>query len=174
MLILIVESYQRKSVLTAVIRVDTAVPVETLYKLILNGMTGILLAMKQTSRIAVSCLWVLMQFFAPLVHAHEGGGHFSGTLHVPGLEFLVKANGKSAQAFNYKGCNDVIVSLASGLKSRGDKTTAAPDTDFEVPAKLSFTPGLPSKPGMRSPTSHVASPLLFWPTSAPRAPPSQG
>ncbi|MFZ4703884.1 MAG: hypothetical protein ACOYMG_27895, partial [Candidatus Methylumidiphilus sp.] len=70
--------------------------------------------------------------------------------------------------------NDVIVSLANGLKSRGDKTTAAPDTDFEVPAKLSFTPGLPSKPGMRTPDCHVASPLLFWLTSAPRAPPSQG
>ncbi len=127
---------------------------------------------QQASRIATIILFALMQFFAPLVHAHAGGGQFSGAIHVPGLEFLDVANGKSAQAFAYKASTGTLVGVATGLRNQGDDTNATPDADFDLPPKFLFELGLPSDSASRFPILLVTPPRLFWLASAPRAPPS--
>ena len=100
--------------------------------------------MQQASRIVAIILFPLMQFFAPLVHAHAGGGQFSGAIHVPGLEFLDVAIGTSAKAFNYEASSGVIVGVATGLRIQGDEANSAPDAAFDLPPNPLSDPGLPS------------------------------
>ena len=128
--------------------------------------------MLQTFRLAVLSLLLLLQLFAPLVHAHAGGGPVSGMLHVPGLEFLGKPDGSAAEpAGGQPDTGQLIVGMAPGLKNPGA---------CALPASASgFPPATPaSAPGFKPPTA--ASPLppgplaiarLCWLAPATRAPP---
>lgn len=127
--------------------------------------------MQQASRLLAIGLLALAQLFAPLVHAHAGGGDSLGGLHLPGLEFLAKADGTSAQPQGHKACLDVIVGLAPGLK---DKAPAFPGPDPAPP------PGLRPLAGRFAP-SPAPPPFLFppparppWLAPSPRAPPGRG
>ena len=130
--------------------------------------------MQQAPRIAILALLALMQLFAPLVHAHVGGTNFNGTIHVPGLEFLVKARTHSAQAFSEKGCFDFIIGLANGFRDLRDGTKNLPDTDFNSPAIHLLSAILPKASGSRPLLSHLNFPSPFWPAFSPRAPPLFG
>ena len=128
--------------------------------------------MQQASRIATIALFVLMQFFAPLVHAHAGGGPLSGDIHVPGLEFLDAAHdGKSAQTFTYKAFTGTLVGVATGLRHQGDGANASLDTAFALPSSLFFATVLPVDIGHHCTVFDFASPRLFWLSLPPRAPP---
>lgn len=128
--------------------------------------------MQQTSRIAIIGLLALMQLFAPLVHAHAGGGQFAGALHIPGLEFLAKSNGHSALAPAGQGeCLDVIVVPAPGLKNPGDHGIPTPDPEPLLPVLFNLMLGL------RGGTPVFSTPPRFpplkeaWRQPSPRAPP---
>ncbi|MDD5037611.1 MAG: hypothetical protein PHE55_23020 [Methylococcaceae bacterium] len=124
------------------------------------------------SRIAILGLLALMQLFAPLVHAHAGGGPASVTIHVPGLEFLAQQEGGYVQAFNHPAGFDVIIGLAPGLKHQGDSALPAPDTGSALPACFArlTNPALDRDSFCFFPSV----PLLgqSWLTPAPRAPPA--
>ena len=128
--------------------------------------------MQQATRIATIALFVLMQFLAPLVHAHAGGEAFSGDIHVPGLEFLLAAHhGKSAQAYTYKAFSGTLVGVATGLRHQGDNTNAALDKTFILPSSLYFATALPADSAHQCAFFVFASPRLFWLSLPPRAPP---
>ena len=127
--------------------------------------------MQQASRIATIILYALMQFIAPLVHAHAGGGQLSGAIHVPGLEFLGKADGKSAQAFTHQASQGVIVGVATGLRIQGDESNIFQDVAFDFPPFPLSDANFPSGSCGRSPIFQVDLPRTFWLVSTPRAPP---
>lgn len=125
--------------------------------------------MQQAYRLALIGLLALTQLFAPLVHAHAGGGDFPGIVHLPGLEFLAKADGGSAQSSTHKACLDVIVSVAPGLKA-----APAPNPGLGLPPYFRLWPAEPKRPpliGLAAPPSPTA---FLWLTPSPRAPPRLG
>jgi len=128
--------------------------------------------MRQASRIAIIGLLALMQLFAPLVHAHTGGGQLAGTVHVPGLEFLAKSNGHSALAPASQGeCLDVIVVPAPGLKNPGDHAIPTPDPELLLAVLSSLVAGSPAgHPSVSLPRSFLLLDAAKLKPS-PRAPP---
>ncbi|MFM8333107.1 MAG: hypothetical protein ACKN9T_15590 [Candidatus Methylumidiphilus sp.] len=127
--------------------------------------------MLQASRIALLGLLALMQLIAPLVHAHTGGGQFSGAVHLPGLEFLAQPSGQSATLGGDVGL-DVIVSLAPGVKTPEDATPPPPDLALAVAAVLGAANGpAASNPHFPPPPDPAPKPGS-WLKPAPRAPPS--
>lgn len=125
--------------------------------------------MIQASRIVIIGLLALMQMIAPLVHAHAGGGQSPGIMHVPGLEFLAKSSGTSAQSSLDKASLDIIVSLAPGLKDKGD--LVAPDLEYVLPVHAGIAPILPAF--RAGPSPNPTPPLLqqVFSLASPRAPP---
>jgi len=129
--------------------------------------------MRQASRIAIIGLLALMQLFAPLVHAHTGGGQLAGTMHVPGLEFLAQpTNGHSAQTPAGQGeCLDVIVVPAPGLKNPGDHAIPTPDPELLLAVLSSLVAGSPAgHPSVSLPRSFLLLDAAKLKPS-PRAPP---
>ena len=127
--------------------------------------------MQQASRTVAIILFLLMQFFAPLVHAHAGGGQLSGSIHVPGLEFLEKASGTSAKAINHDTSSGVIVGVATGLRIQGDESDSLQDVAFDFPPSPLSDKAFPSVLGRPYPILQVDLPRTFWLFSTPRAPP---
>ena len=131
--------------------------------------------MQQASRIALIGLLALMQLFAPLVHAHTGGGRFSGAVHVPGLEFLGKSNGTfAATPSGPVECQGVIVGLAPGLKNQGDHAVPAPDPESGLLAIFSQAKGSPQERPVFSPPRDFPPRQADWLKPSPRAPPRLG
>ena len=131
--------------------------------------------MQQASRIAIIGLLALMQLFAPLVHAHTGGGRFSGAIHVPGLEFLGLSNGASAQSpAGQEEPPGVIVVLAPGLKNQGGHAIPAANPVPTLPAVFTTVTGpLAGRPTFPPPRD-VSPPQACWLKPSPRAPPRLG
>ncbi len=126
--------------------------------------------MPQFSRIAIIGLLALMQLFAPLVHAHAGGGQFSGAIHLPGLEFLSQAEEGSAQSFTHYTSHDVIVGLAQGVKDRSCHATPTPDHDGILLANEWVAPAF-TEPAGHLPSFLPSPPQPNWLKTSPRAPP---
>jgi hypothetical protein len=127
--------------------------------------------MQQASRIAIIGFLALVQLFAPLVHAHAGGGQASGRLHIPGLEFLGRLVGHFIEHTEDGGDSlDVIVVPSLGLKNPGGHALASPDTsaNFAAPA----TPAI-HRPAGRDfvPLGQSPPVLLAWLQPSTRAPP---
>jgi hypothetical protein len=132
-------------------------------------------SMQQAYRIALIGLLALMQLFAPLVHAHTGGGQFSGAIHVPGLEFLSKPNGTFAQALvSPDECQDVIIGLAPGLKIPGNHVVPTPAPDIVLSVIFSFAAGLPAGLPAFPPPRDLSLLQASWLKPSPRAPPRLG
>jgi len=130
--------------------------------------------MQQASRIAILGLLALMQLFAPLVHAHAGGGQFPGMIHLPGLEFLSKPNGTAAQPpASPAESRDVIVGLAPGLKNQGNHTIPAPDPKCLRPVPFSPAAIPPQRLEGFIPSPPCFLPPTLWLAPAPRAPPAR-
>ncbi len=100
--------------------------------------------MQQAYRIAMISLLALMQLFAPLVHAHAGAVQFSGTVHLPGLEFLAKQEGNVAQNFSQTGGVDIIVGLAPGFEDRHSLATPSTDLEWGLPPDFSVKARAPA------------------------------
>lgn len=131
--------------------------------------------MRQASRIAIIGLLALMQLFAPLVHAHTGGGQFPGAIHVPGLEFFGLSHGISAQA--PEGCGEskgVIIVLAQGLKNPGNFAIPTPDTAPALPSAFTVVIGSPEGHPAFSQACGFSPPPIVWLKPSPRAPPRLG
>ncbi len=128
--------------------------------------------MQQASRIAILAFLTLLQFFAPLVHAHAGGRQFSGAIHVPGLEFLSKANGNSVQGIIHEAGADLIVGLADGFRDQKPATQASPESNDDLPPNSIFALDFISGWGQRLSIFAVALNAPHWRGSGPRAPPS--
>jgi hypothetical protein len=129
--------------------------------------------MLQAFRIAILSLLALMQLFAPLVHAHAGGGPFSGMIHIPGLEFLSKQDGSAVQSLTCPGDADgLIVGLELGLKNQGDQAIPAPDLDSALLVYFSLRALAPPSLPVHFPSSAVFPVHRGWLSPVPRAPPA--
>ena len=128
--------------------------------------------MQQASRTAILAILTLLQLFAPLVHAHAGGGQFSGAIHVPGLEFLSKANGNSVQGYIHEAGSDFIVGLADGFRDQKPATQVASESNDYLPPNFIFSLDFISGWGHRSSIFAVAWNAPHWRVYGPRAPPS--
>lgn len=127
--------------------------------------------MLSTSRIVLIGLLALMQLIAPLVHAHASGGGVTGFPHLPELEVLAHQPTNGIEASAGEDREDLIVSVAPGLKSHADRLTPGPDP--ETPADLPGVFGLT--------VAYAQADFPFYPppperdtrcaTAGPRAPP---
>lgn len=129
--------------------------------------------MLQASRLAIIGLWALMQLFAPLVHAHAGGGQWFGTVHVPGLEFLAKSDAACAQADTGGGGPvDVIVGPAPGMKLSDGFAPPLADADFTVPPRFRWAAAAYRARKAPPPLPTASPPRQAWLKPSPRAPPA--
>lgn len=99
--------------------------------------------MTRAPRLALTLLLVLMQCFAPWVHAHSGVER-GGFLHLPGLEFLAGQSGGCALSDARHDGTDLIVGVQAGKWDRADGFREAPESRVS-PALLPAVP-LPSPP----------------------------
>ena len=128
--------------------------------------------MQQASRIAILAFLTLLQLFAPLVHAHAGGGQFSGAIHVPGLEFLSKAHGNSFQGYLHEAGADFIVGLADGFRDQKLAAQASPESNDDLPPNSIFALDFIPVCGQRLSIFTVVLNAPYWRGSVPRAPPT--
>lgn len=130
--------------------------------------------MTRAPRLALTLLLVLMQCFAPWVHAHTGVER-GGFLHLPGLEFLAGQSGGCALSNARPGGTDLIVGVQAGKWDRADGLREAPASRVS-PALLPIMVPLPSPPPRsgRLPTREIpACPFSQCRhDGCPRAPPS--
>ena len=133
--------------------------------------------MLSSSRTFLLALLIVLQFFAPLLHAHAGlpNAHFG--LHIPGLESLAKTRvDVSAEKIEihvgYIG-DSVIVAIDEGMREQRYKILEASDSDAALP-KPPFRHG--TTPASRPLQSHLKTPIFVRRLSAlplaPRAPPA--
>ncbi|MBM4206474.1 MAG: hypothetical protein FJ190_00205 [Gammaproteobacteria bacterium] len=122
----------------------------------------------------------MLQFFAPLVHAHAGSQNFSQGLHIPGLEVYLAINNEkdySGQfvAINTSGSDQegILVVVDAGIKKSNDAVIFSHYNDFTLIAVET-----PVKPCLSAGGYHIIQhhhrlpmrrPLLSLP---PRAPPA--
>jgi len=120
-------------------------------------------------------LLVLIQFIAPLVHAHTGLPQIGNGIHLPGLEFIGNAQGSSNIAANTlcPGQQGVIINISSGARHKNVVPEELSDV-FILSGDLSFTAPVRSKGCILSHRpKHLAKALLYYPPNSPRAPPAQ-
>jgi hypothetical protein len=83
-----------------------------------------------SSRLLLPLLLVILQFFAPLLHAHTGQQHPHFGLHIPGLENYNTLSGSAiaSQAGTYdtavQGC---IVAIDDGFREKHHSAVESPD-----------------------------------------------
>lgn len=121
---------------------------------------------------------VLLQLFAPLVHAHTGEQIFTTGLHVPGLEAYVDAPSvkqttailrATSQQTNAEG---ILVDINTGLKAK--HSTVLDDTDaplYIAPDTLAITATLSEYDCNFSPQPQQAVTHVFAIAPPARAPP---
>lgn len=129
------------------------------------------------SRNALVIFLVLLQLFAPLVHAHVDKHFASDGLHLPGLEFHVLAHARpTLQAVDCDfSANSLMVSVSHGIKDQQlDKAfdTEANDNYFIDLSDIALRTTIVLVEHNFSP--HFAQPVcsIDSPPYATRAPPS--
>ncbi|MEQ1635096.1 MAG: hypothetical protein ABL903_00300 [Methylococcales bacterium] len=126
------------------------------------------------SRNFLVILLVLLQLFAPLVHAHVGKHFTSAGIHLPGLES--RTVGVEAPTLQALDCNfsssNLIVSIEAGVKNKQPENVVdnADGAYIHQPAFV-FNVLIIATDSNFSP--HIAAfvPYLYTPRYAPRAPP---
>ena len=117
---------------------------------------------------------VLLQLFAPLVHAHVDEHYTNVGIHLPGLESHdPKFNSPALQAIHYTfSSNNLVVSINTGIKAKHDKNLpVSGDDDYIHQPFFVFNAATAATDINFSPQSstivlpHTTSPY------APRAPP---
>jgi hypothetical protein len=118
----------------------------------------------------------MLQFFAPLLHAHTGDKNFNQGLHLPGLEsYLALQDAPVLKNVNVEwDAEGLLVMVDTGIKSTQDISVASIDNDFALlPSNQLQVSSLPETDNNFSPQHQSFSfrrlPSLF----SPRAPPAQ-
>lgn len=118
----------------------------------------------------------MLQFFAPLVHAHTGHGNFNEGLHIPGLE-LYRSNQDAPVIQNVRvdsGAEGWLVVVESGIKNPQHISVEGADHSFALMPPDQFPiSALPKHQNNFSP-QYLSFNFPRLPTvHSPRAPPAQ-
>ena len=121
---------------------------------------------------------VLLQLFAPLVHAHTGEQIFTTGLHVPGLEAYVDApSAKQTTAIlraasQQTDAEGILVDINTGLKAKHSKALDNTDTPLYItPDAVAITATLSEYDCNFSPQPQQTIAQLFAIAHSARAPP---
>jgi hypothetical protein len=118
----------------------------------------------------------MLQFFAPLVHAHTGDKYFNQGLHIPGLEsYLAHQDAPVSQKVKVDwDAEGLLVVVDTGIKSTQDISVAGTASDFALlPSDQLRVTALPENDNNFSPQRHSFSFRRLPPLFSPRAPPAQ-
>ena len=134
--------------------------------------------MFSTLRKFIVIFLTMLQFIAPLVHAHASEHSSKQGLHVPGLErYGAEHNTPVAQLealqFNVS-MDGIIVGVDTGLKqSRTNPHTGSDNNYYRHQQTVTFTAAVSRFDINFSPQSQQLVCQLFIPSHSPRAPPAQ-
>jgi hypothetical protein len=142
---------------------------------IIRERIAILTAMLLSSRSLLPLFLVILQFFAPLLHAHTGQQHPHFGLHIPGLEAYNTVAG-GAVASQPEACctaaQDCIVAVGDGFRENTERAAEHPAGGdclplvawiFSTAAEPDALASFPQPPSLQS-RHRIPSP-------SPRAPP---
>jgi hypothetical protein len=118
----------------------------------------------------------MLQFFAPLVHAHTGDKSFNQGLHIPGLEsFHTLHDAAVVQNVNVDQSSEgLLVVVDSGIKNPHEMFVENTDTDFILlPSGHLPVIALPESDQNFSPQTQPVNSRKLLPAHTPRAPPAQ-
>jgi hypothetical protein len=118
----------------------------------------------------------MLQFFAPLVHAHTGDKNFNQGLHIPGLEsYLAHQDAPVLHNVNVEwDAEGLLVMVDTGIKNTQDVSVASIDSDFALlPSNQLQVSALPETDNNFSPQHQSFSFRRLSPVFSPRAPPAQ-
>jgi hypothetical protein len=119
----------------------------------------------------------MLQFIAPLVHAHASDQRSKQGLHVPGLEYYGAENNTPAQLEALQ-CNasmdGMIVGVDIGLKQNQTNHEADSDSSYYLHQQIvAFTASVFRFDTNFSPQPQQLVYQLFIPSHSPRAPPAR-
>ena len=117
-------------------------------------------------------LLVLLQFAAPLIHAHTNSvAHFSASVHLPEFE-QVNASPKHAPEFLAPSVqNDNMIAMSSGLKNEIAQFSQTENTIFVLLIGVIFLAKIQRQPRGFSAKTEPIPHSYFFNLAAPRAPP---
>lgn len=125
---------------------------------------------------SVVIILAVLQFFAPLVHAHTGPNHINSGIHVPGLETYL---GKDYHAAELKNVNSnwqtegLLVVVDAGIKNSQDLSFHnAGYSLFALVSDFFPAPSYTANAHNFSPhEKEIKFPQFFHTPQSPRAPP---
>ena len=132
--------------------------------------------MFSTFRLYLVFLLVLLQFIAPLMHAHAGETIANRGLHVPGLELYSVADESIAYetASDDSSSDAAFFGVDTGIKQSQNNPMADADNSHYLPQPIAvFTPPFSTFNIAVSPHSPPIAGALSLPAHTPRAPPAQ-
>jgi hypothetical protein len=128
-----------------------------------------------TIRSFLPLLLVILQFFAPLLHAHAGRQNPHFGLHIPGLEAYMTASstGFAVQTEpHYTAAENCIVAVNDGIRENPPSPTEAPSPDDCLPLwSLIFSANTESTLSVEFPEPPLLLSKPRSPALPPRAPP---
>lgn len=123
-------------------------------------------------------LLAMLQFVAPLVHAHTGVHHFSQGLHIPGLEsYLSLQHASDNQFVNINTSNwdneGILVVVDAGIKNPGYVITEAENGSIaSLPTNPLISLSVFASDCNFSPHLQVSAFVKIASPQSPRAPPA--
>jgi len=132
--------------------------------------------MFSTLRKFIVIFLTLLQFIAPLVHAHASEYSSKPGLHIPGLEQYGAENTTpipQIKTFQYNvDAEGMIVAVDMGLKQNRTNSRADPDNNYYLHQQsIAFNPSVSRFDTHFSPQTQPPVYRLFISSSSPRAPP---
>lgn len=119
---------------------------------------------------------MLLQFIAPLTHAHAGKHIAKIGLHVPGLETFSAVDDLPGfqTADDYSSSDTVLFGVGAGITQSQNTPSAAPDNSYYLVQSIALIPPpLSAFNTSLSPRSPPIAGVLSMPSHTPRAPPAQ-
>ncbi len=119
---------------------------------------------------------VMLQLFAPLVHAHSGSKDFNQGLHIPGLESYYNSHDAAvAQKVNLdQDTEGLLVVVDTGIKNPHDTIAETEKIEFGLlPSSQIKVSSLPFSDSNFSPQAQSFVFRKYLSTSRSRAPPAQ-
>lgn len=130
--------------------------------------------MLSSIRLFLLVFLAMLQFIAPLVHAHADQNHADAGLHVPGLELYDAASDRVAPLTHSQvsDTEGVIFSVDTGIKQVQALTVADSHNDYCLPQHCRvFRAAIPSLDTDAPPQVSRFVSSLPLPSRSPRAPP---
>jgi hypothetical protein len=133
--------------------------------------------MSLSSRSLLPLFLVILQFFAPLLHAHTGQQNPHFGLHIPGLEAYSALSGGaivSQPETHYTAADDCIVAIDDGFRENRTVSAAPPPGGdcLPLPAWI-FRSDAESNPVAEFPQPPLLLSRHRSPSLSPRAPPAR-